>query len=117
MKDFIFDEYQRCINPNRIEGGNKEFWFEIQTACKDGKWYHGHQYWTRGHHFEWEVYLNTNYCNSEREAIIDEITLLAFFFDRENDNKHSNQKVPLFVFGELRDLMVKYKNPQLSLDL
>lgn len=112
MKEFIFNEDKRCMNPNRIEGGNKEFWFEIQTACKDGKWYHGHHYWTRGHTFEWDVYLNTNCCDTEHEAIVDEARHIYSF---ERENKYSG--VPESIFKELKEMIAKYNNPQLSLGL
>lgn len=115
MKDFIFDEYQRCINPNRIEGGNKDFWFEIQTACKDGKWYHGHQYWTRGSHSEFDVYSDTYHCPTEREAILKELELVTKSFENEGKYIRSRLEVPPFIFKELKELEEKYKHPQMSL--
>ena len=115
MKKFIFNEDQRCINPNRIEVGNKEFWIEIQTAENEGKWYHGHQYWSRGHHFNWYVYLNTYHCDTEAQAICNEIDFLIKSLQRENDSLRSSFDVPDSIFKELKDLKEKNKTPQLSL--
>lgn len=117
MKEFIFDEDQRCINPNRIEGGDKDFWFEIQTACKDGRWYHGHQYWTRGHHFEWEVYLNTASRATESEAICMEIDCLVVSLKADYNSHYSRFEVPEKVFKQLKELKGKCQHPQMTLDL
>lgn len=113
MKEFVFNEYGKCINPNRIPVGNKEFYAEIVTACKDGKWYHGFWYWTRGHSFDMDAYLNTASCDTEREAIMKESEYLASSLS--DDVERSRCEVPLSVFNELRDIYNKYRNPQMSL--
>lgn len=115
MKNFIFDEYENCINPNRTEGGDKEFFFEIQTAYHNGVWYHGHRYWVTGHKCDWPVYINSNGCNTEREAIIKEICFLIKDLQNDITKRILNMEVPQKVFKELNDLKAKYTNPQLTL--
>ena len=112
MKEFIFDEYQHCINPNRIEFGNKEFYGEIQTAFCNGKWYCGDFYWTRGNKWEQEPSLNTNEYDTEREAILSEIEHLIKHLTWIQEAPF-NTAVPDFIFKQLKDLQVNTKNPQL----
>ena len=114
MKEFIFDEYQHCINPNRIEVGNKEYFIEIQTAYHDGFWYYGDRRWTRGNSMETEVALNTTKYNTEREAIINGIDKLVDFLNYVNKRPYFCH-VPDFIFKELKDLQVKTRNPQLNI--
>lgn len=115
MKNFIFDEYERCINPNRIEGGDKDFFFEIQTAYHKGVWYHGYRYWITGRSNDWPVYINSNGCNTEREAIIKEICFLLKDLQSKSTKRFLYMEVPQKVFKELKDLKAKYENPQQSL--
>lgn len=110
MKEFIFDEYGSCINPNRIEGGNKNFWVEIMTAEHEGKWYCGHQYWTRGQRYEYEVYLNTNAYKTEIEAICKEAGHLFHYFQSENQNTRSRLEVPQNIFTTLKKIQADAKN-------
>ena len=116
MKEFIFDEDQCCINPNRIEGGDKDFWFEILTACKDGHWYHGHHYWTRGCRDEWDVCLNTTSHATENEAVYKEIDCIIAFLKANYNGQHSRFGVPEKVFKQLNDLKEKCRHPQMTLD-
>lgn len=111
MKEFIFDEYQMCINPNRIELGDKDFWMEIQTACKDGVWYSGFQYWQRGHTWEHSPCLNTKTFNSEHEAICEEAKMLHKFLKSQNERTYNDIEVPDKIFKQLKEL----QTPQLKL--
>lgn len=116
MKEFIFNQNQMCINPNRVEIGNKTFWLEIQTACHEGKWYHGHQYYAGGETFELDVYLNTGNCDTEAEAVCKEIDCLLHWLNQESERRFSSLEVPDSIFRQLKDLKEKYRTPQLSLD-
>ena len=115
MKEFIFDEYGMCINPNRIELGDKDFWMEIMTACNDGVWYSGFRYWQRGRSWEHHPYLNTNKYTSESEAICDEVRITTKFLKEQNESKYNDLEVPDRIFKQLRDLKTKCKTTQLSL--
>lgn len=119
MKTFVFDEYKQCINPNRIGRGNQNFYFEIWTACKDGKWYAGHMYWTRGEHMEDKPALNTNSYDTEHLAIHVEVLHFTKYlrYSKDWNDKFPNHglDVPDFVFRELKDLEIKSKNPQMEL--
>jgi hypothetical protein len=118
MKEFIFDEYEHCINPNRLELGNKNFYLEIQTSCKDGKWLSGHKYWTRGHKDDWPCSLNTNVYDSEHTAIHNETKFLIKSLKEINERFQEYSRdfeVPEFIFSELKELEIKSKNPQLKL--
>lgn len=112
MKKFIFDEYHSCINPNRLEIGDKDFFVEIQTACNDGKWYNGYWYWTRGHTFDHRVYLDTYCFESEIEAVRNCAKNLIESFKWDNNQRiHKTIEVPDYIFKELKSLMT----PQLKL--
>ena len=114
MKEFIFDEYQHCINPNRLPFGNKEFYGEILTALHKGKWYVGDMYWQRGKKWNTPPSLNTNEFETEREAIIYEIEHLMHHLTWVQGRPFYNE-VPDFVLKELKTLLEKQKNPQLKL--
>lgn len=111
MKKFIFDEYDMCINPNRIELGDKDFWLEIQTACNDDLWYSGFQYWQRGRTWEHSPSLNTKTFYSEHEAIRYEAEMLRKFLKRQNERTYNDIEVPDHIFTELK----KMQTPQLSI--
>lgn len=113
MKEFIFDENQACINPNRREGGNKDFWFEIQTACHHGKWFAGHQFWSRTWKMDLHVYLNTTEYDTEQEAAYKEIGHLLKFLEYENNKTIRPHEVPAVVFRELKNMKQKEISPQL----
>ena len=115
MKEFIFNEDKRCINPNRVECGDKEFWIEIQTACYDGKWYHGYQYWTHGNSFKSEIYKDTYPCENECEAICEEIDHIIWFFKNDLIRIVKHLDIPEKIFTELNDLKEKTMHPQLSI--
>ena len=118
MKKFIFNEYGNCINPNRIELGNQQFFLEVWTAYKDGRWLSGHRYWTRGYNDDWPCSINTNDYDSEHDAICKETKLLAKHLKERNEwfRQYSRGfEVPEFVFNELKELEIKSKNPQLKL--
>lgn len=112
MKKFIFNEYKDCINPNRIEIGDEDFFVEIWTACKNGKWHNGFRYWTRGHNFKDEVSLNTTEFESEIDAIRNCVTHLIKSFEWDNSRQiHRTLEIPDYIFTGLRKLLT----PQLSL--
>lgn len=114
MKEFIFDEYQQCINPNRLPFGNKEFYGEIQTACHKGKWHVGNMYWRRGKNWSNDPALNTRSFETERDAIVWEIEHVIRHLTWIQE-KPWEEYVPDFVFKELKKLLENTKNPQLDL--
>lgn len=113
MKEFIFDIYKHCINPNRIPIGNKDFYLEILTACSNGKWYHGSWYWTKNDSFSNGVYIDSYPCSTEEEAIMRESVLVSGWLSKST--KRSKLEVPLSIFKELKDTYHKYKTPQMTL--
>ena len=114
MKEFYFDEYHHCINPNRIAYGNKEFYGEVHTAFHKDKWYVGDMYWCRGTDWENPPSLNTNNFDTEREAIIYGIEHIIDHLTWIQE-KPFDKEVPGFIFKELKKLLDNYKNPQLEL--
>jgi hypothetical protein len=114
MKEFIFDGYKECINPNRIELGNKEYFIEILTAYHDGFWYGGNRTWRRDESMDDYPALNTSKFATEREAILKVIDVLLKHLAYIKSKVYFGD-VPDFIFKELKDLKERYKNPQLSL--
>lgn len=115
MKQFIFDEDECCINPNRYPVGNKEFYAEVLTGCEDGRWYYGYWYWTRGHSFKISVYLHTSSKDTEREAILKATEHLIKMFNEMSEDKFRPIEIPLRVLKDLRDLYNEWKTPQMKL--
>ena len=116
MKKFIFDEYQGCINPNRLEVGNSEFYIEITTAFHDGKWYASYWYWTKGKQAVDEApHLNTNAFETEEKAICHSAECAIKLLEYENKSRHGID-VPDFIFKELKDIKEKNNTPQLTLN-
>ena len=114
MKEFIFDEYKHCINPNRIPFGNNEFYGEIHTAFYKGDWYVVFMHWQRGYTDKLKPSLDTNKYESERIAIIAciEYLLSSFIWLQK---RPFDRDIPSFIPKELKKLLESYKNPQVEL--
>ena len=41
MKEFVFNECNICVNPNKVEGQVKRYDWQIETAYTEGKWVFG----------------------------------------------------------------------------
>lgn len=115
MKNFIFDEYRSCINPNRIELGDSKFYVEIRTAFNNGKWYAAYWYWTNGRGVGDEPHLDTCDFNEEYQAICF-ISIIALKHLESEKQSVRSLDVPDNIFKELKELRDKNKTPQLTLN-
>lgn len=113
MDEFIFNDCNVCINPNKINGELKKFRWEITTANNGKGWIYGHDFstptsgWGCG---PWKE--DSEVFTTEHEAIEDAAKKGLNFFERE---EKGGMKIPAQLFNELKNLCGKPKPVQLTL--
>lgn len=113
MEEFVFNDCNICINPNKVKGWVKRFDWEIETACVDGKWVFGFIFGTPTSGYgggAWKK--DERKYNSEHDAIEAGAKAGISYFERE---QKGGTKVPAQIFQQLKELCGKPKPIQMML--
>ena len=111
--EFVFNDCDICINPNKLDGQVKKYRWEIETACADGKWVFGFMFdtptsgWSSG---AWSK--DKENFPSEQDAVKAAAQRGISFFEREHKG---GMNIPLQLFQELKELGRAPKPVQLTL--
>ncbi len=113
MKEFVFNDCNICINPNKLNGQVKNFKWEIVTARENDKWIYGFSFDTPTSgwgHGAWKK--DTETFTTEHEAIEAGGKKGLYFFEKA---QKEGMKIPARLFQELKNLLGKPRPVQLTL--
>lgn len=114
MKEFVFNECNICVNPNKVEGQVKRYDWQIETAYTEGKWVFGFIFGTptSGWGSGASKKYGTQY-DSEHDAIEAGAKAGIHFFEKE---QKGGMNIPAQIFQQLKELCGKPKPVQLVLE-
>lgn len=112
MKEFIFNDCNICINPNKINGEVKRFYWQIETACTDGKWIFGFSFGTSTSGWGCGAWKKDDSFGTEHDAIEAAAKKGIHFFEKE---QKMGMNIPAQIFQQLKDLCGPPKPVQLTL--
>lgn len=112
MKEFVFNDCNICINPNKVDGQVKKFRWQITTALYNGKWTYGYSFDTPTGGWGCGVWKDRESYTSEHDAIEAGAKRGIEYFEGEQDR---GMNIPKQIFQQLKDLCGTPKPVQLLL--